>query len=180
MRAHQPRILFQFPFRIYPLTVVFIQVIIFDNCNQTISIRRIGSIACFFQSTRPAFIIGDVQFKKKSVTGTSSKEVGMIFVRVTRMLISTETFVTGIIIMTNRTSPPTATTLNTKVVITLSCQLAVSDTAFQQSLCQCNTRRNLMKLHLFNSQITILIYILDVTGIPFLCLPSYGKEKNNG
>ena len=27
--------------------VVFIQVIIFDNCNQTISIRRIGSIACF-------------------------------------------------------------------------------------------------------------------------------------
>ena len=96
------------------------------------------------------------------------------------MLISTETFVTGIIIMTNRTSPPTATTLNTKVVITLSCQLAVSGTAFQQSLCQCNTRRNLMKLHLFNSQITILIYIFDVTGIPLLRLHSYGKEENDG
>ena len=176
MRAHQPRILFQFPFRIYPLTVVFIQVIIFDNCNQTISIRRIGSIACFFQSTRPAFIIGDIQFEKKSVTGTSSKEVGMIFVRVTRMLISTETFVARIIIMTNRTSSPTTTALNSKMVVTFTGKLTIPGSTFQKSLCQCDTSRNPMKFHLLHSQVAILIYIFHITGISSLCLYSYGKE----
>ena len=180
MRTHQPRIFFQFPFRVYTFTVIFIQIIIFDNRNQTISIGWIGGVSSFFQSAGPSFIVGDIQFEKKGITGTSSKEVRMIFVRITRMAIGTETFIACIIIVTNGTPPPTTSTLNTKMIIALSCQLTVSGTTFQQSLRQCDTGRNFMKFHLFNSQITILIYIFDVTGIPFLCLHSYGKEENNG
>ncbi len=177
MRIHQPGVLPQLTFRVNAFAVVFIQIVIFNNRNQTIGIGRVGGIACFFQSARPAFIIGDIQSEKKSIAGASSEKIGMVFVGITRMLVGTETFVACIVIMTDCTSPPSTTAFDTEMVVAFSCQLAVSRTTFQQSLRQRDTGGNLMKLHLFNSQITIFIYIFDVTGIPFLCLHSYGKKE---
>ena len=71
-----------------------------------------------------------------------------------------------------------AAALNTEMIITLACQLAVSGSAFKQSLCQSDTCGNFVKLHLLHSQVTILIYIFYITCIPSLCLYSYGKEDN--
>jgi hypothetical protein len=103
----------------------------------------------------------------------------MVFVRITRITVRTETLITRIVIMADTTPPPTAAALDTKMVVALACQLAISGSAFQQSLRQRYTSRNLMKLHLLHSQITILIYIFYVTGISSLRLRSYCKEENH-
>ena len=96
------------------------------------------------------------------------------------MLISTKTFIARIVIMTDATPPPTAATFDTKMVIALSRQLTISCTTFQQSLRQRDTSGNLMKFHLFNSQLAILVYIFYIAGIPPLRLHPYGKEENYG
>ena len=178
MRTQQPRVLSQFTFRVDTFAVIFIQVVIFDNRNQSIGIGRVCGVSCLFQSACPSFVIGDIEFEKEGIAGTSFQKVGMVFVRLAGMLVGTETFIAGIVIMTYRTSAPTAATLNTEVIITLACQLAVSGSAFKQSLCQSDACGNFVKLHLLHSQVTILIYIFYITCIPSLCLYSYGKEDN--
>lgn len=68
------------------------------------------------------------------------------------MAIGAKTFIAGIVIMPHCPSTPIASTLDTEVVVALACQLAVSGTALQQSLRQCDTGRYLMTLHLLHGK----------------------------
>ena len=48
MRTQQPRVLSQLTFRVDTFAVIFIQVVIFDNRNQSIGIGRVCGVSCLF------------------------------------------------------------------------------------------------------------------------------------
>ena len=161
-----------------PLTVIFIEVVIFNDRYQTVGIRRIGGISGLFQTTRPPLIIGYLQFKKECIAGSALQECRMVLVRVAGIAVRTKTLVTGIVVMTNGTPIPIAATLDVEVIITFTSQRTHARTTLKQSLSQCDTGRYLMLFHLLHGQGTILIYIIYVTGIPALRLGTCSKSKD--
>ena len=71
--------------------------------------------------------------------------------------------IAGIIVMTYRTSPPVSSAFYTEVIVTFTRQFTHPRTTFKQTLRQCDTSRNFMYLHLFDSKVFILIYIVYIT-----------------
>ena len=183
MRIGKPRLLLQLflPFTSFTFahatTVVLVKVVIFNNRNQTVGIRRVCRISGFLQTASPTFIIRNLQVEQESIAGTTFQEGGMIFVRVAGIAVSTETFIARIIIVPHRASTPVAATLDAEVIVAFAGQRALSGTTFQKSLCQGDAGRYLVFLHLLHGKRSILFYIFHVTGIPALRLDSNGTNK---
>ena len=183
MRISQPGFLLQFLLPItgftltHATTVILIKVIILYDCYQSISIRGISCISGFLQTACPTFIICNFQIKQESVTRTPFQKSGVIFIRIPGIAVCTKTFIAGIIIMTHRTSTPVTTAFNAEMIITFACQCTLSGTTFKKPLCQGNTGRYLVFLHLLYGKRSILLYIFHVTGIPALCLGGNGTNQ---
>ena len=101
----------------------------------------------------------------------------MIFIRILGVTIGTETFATGVIVMINLAPPPVAVTLNAKMIITFTCQFAITCPTLQQPLSQRDTSGNLMLLHLLHSKWGILLDVFIIARISALCMCRNGKTK---
>ena len=94
------------------------------------------------------------------------------------MAIGAEALSFGIVVVVHSPPTPVAMALYAEVVVALACQCALSRTALQQALCQCDAGGYLMFLHLLHGKRGILFDIFVVTGISALCLHSHAnKEK---
>src|SRR5574344_954578 len=85
----------------------------------------------------------------------------MVFVRIFCIIVSSETFIWGIICMIGCLSVPSTTTFNTKVVVEILGQCTLTGSTFEYTLSQSYAGRNTVSLHLVNSHIAIFIEIVS-------------------
>ncbi len=184
MRVGKPGFLLQFFLPLAGLAlahtaaIVLIQVVVLDNGYQAVGIRRVCGVSRFFQAARPAFVVGNLQLKQESIACATFQEERVILVGVLRVAIGAEALSFGIVVVVHSPPAPVAMALYAEVVVALACQCALSRTALQQALCQCDAGGYLMFLHLLHGKRGILFDIFVVTGISALCLHSHAnKEK---
>ena len=184
MRVGKPGFLLQFFLPLAGLAlahaaaVVLIQVVVLDNGYQAVGIGRVCGVSRFFQAARPAFVVGNLQLKQESIACAAFQEERVILVGVLRVAIGAEALSFGIVVVVHSPPAPVAMALYAEVVVALACQCALSRTALQQALCQCDAGGYLMFLHLLHGKRGILFDIFVVTGISALCLHSHAnKEK---
>ena len=99
------------------LLVVLVEFVQLDDADELVGITGIGGISGFLQPPRPTFVVSDFQLEERSVTRTTDQEFGMVFVRVLGVLVGTETFATGIVVMTHGLPPPVASTFDAEMVV---------------------------------------------------------------
>ena len=150
--------------------VIFVQVIKLDDINQALGISRVGGISGFLQAPCPAFIVGDFQLEERSVTRTTCQKLGVIFIRLLGMLVGSETFATGIVVVTDGLSLPIASALDSEMVVRLAGKRALPCPRLQQALCQSNAGRDMVLLHLIDRQVAILLDVVFVLLVAGLCL----------
>ena len=184
MRVGKPGFLLQFFLPLAGLAlahaaaVVLIQVVVLDNGYQAVGIGRVCGVSRFFQAARPAFVVGNLQLKQESIACAAFQEERVVLVGVLRVAIGAEALSFGIVVVVHSPPAPVAMALYAEVVVALACQCALSRTALQQALCQCDAGGYLMFLHLLHGKRGILFDIFVVTGISALCLHSHAnKEK---
>ena len=161
---------FFYPFQTF-LGIVTIQVVEFNDVDQAVGITRVSGITCLLQATCPSLVIRNLQTKQKGITCSRTQEFGMVTIRILGMTISPETFIRGIVVGTYRPSVPAPSTLDTEMVVRLAGQFTSSGSRLQQSLCQRDTGRNMITLHLLHCNFMILPDVIFVRLILALSRP---------
>ena len=102
----------------------------------------------------------------------------MVLIALTNGVVGAEKFLFCIIIMPNGTSLPSMT-FDAKMVVALARELTLPCPTLQQSLCQCDTCRNVVFDHFLYGQILICFDILLKIRIPpdLLCRDSIAANK---
>ena len=161
------------------LLVVLIKIIKLDDAYQLLGITGIGGIAGFLQAPRPALVIGDLELEKRSITRTTDQKLRMVIVGLLGVLVCTETFVSFIIIMTDGLASPITSTLDSEVVVRLASQCALSGSRLQLPLCQSDTGRDVILLHLLNGYVAVFLDVFFVLFVACLRLKAeYAQEAS--
>ena len=97
--------------------VIIEKFIEFNDLYQFVGILWICRIPALFQTFSPAFVIALVKFKQAGIARLSSQKFAMIFIAISGILIYSETFASGIVIVVlGWTSPVVA--FDAKMVVT--------------------------------------------------------------
>ena len=97
--------------------VIIEKFIEFNDLYQFVGILRIGCISALFQTSSPAFVIALVKFKQAGIARLPSQKFAMILIAISGILIYSETFASGIVIVVlGWTSPVVA--FDAKMVVT--------------------------------------------------------------
>ena len=98
--------------------VIIEKFIEFNDLYQFVGILWIGCISALFQTSSPAFVIALVKFKQAGIAWLPSQKFAMILIAISGILIYSETFASGIVIVVlGWTSPVVA--FDAKMVVTL-------------------------------------------------------------
>ena len=86
----------------------------------------------------------------------------MVFIRLFRILIFTETFSPQIVIMIDASAPPVGVAFDAEMVVRLARQFALPGAGFQQALRKRDTRRYAVFFLMLDGQVAILFDVLFV------------------
>ena len=114
---------------------------------------------------RPTFIVGNVEFEKFSVSGTFGQKQGMVFVRVFGIPVFSETFSLCIIIVIHPFALPWIMAFDTEMIVRFLCQLAGSGSRLDKTLRQSDTGRDFIPFLMFDGNIFVFAYIIEIDGI---------------
>ena len=84
----------------------------------------------------------------------------MIFVRISGIVVSSEALVGGIVGIISCFPFPVSAAFDSKVIVEVFGQRALSGSTFEYSLSKCDTGGNVIFMHLFDSHIPVLLEII--------------------
>jgi hypothetical protein len=154
-------------------TVEAVKLIQFDDLDESFGVSGQGCIAASFQTTRPSFVVTDVEVEEGTVAASLEK-AGMVFVAVTHGGIDAEAVVFPIVVVVGAFSLPIGMALDTEVVVGFPGQFALPCPTLEKSLRQCNAGRDAVFLHLGDSKVFVLIDIVH----PYLIFASLSPYRN--
>src|SRR5690606_14726386 len=118
-----------------------------DQGNQFLGILPIGGIARFAKAVRPFFVIVPPVVEQKGIARTGRQEQTVVAEGIHRMVVLSETFALGVIIVKIKFALPARMALNPKMVVGLQGKLAPPGTTFQNALRQGDAGRNAIGPH---------------------------------
>ena len=110
-----------------------IKAVILDKFDQFGSIERVGRISALFEATCPSFVILYGYLETGGITGTFEEE-RVVFERLGRISVLTETFSFAVIIIVIDASEPIAGTLDTEVIACVTGQFTLSSSGLEERL----------------------------------------------
>ena len=126
---------FYFFFCISFCEIVTIQTVTFDQADEFVRVFGVGSIACFFKSFGPGFVVIFFNIEKKVVSRPSGQKQGMVPIGGAWVLINPKAFSFLVVIVIDPLTPPFFMTFDAKVIVGLGSQSAVSHSGFEYALC---------------------------------------------
>src|SRR5687768_16272611 len=93
------------------------QLISFDYPDELLCVAREGGIACIFYPVTPRAVVSDRKIKKVSVAGAACKEITVIDIGLTNIIVFAETLILGIVGMNRSIAEPLRMTFNSEMIV---------------------------------------------------------------
>ena len=138
-----------------------VEVVRLDDVDEPVGIGGVGGIACHLQPACPAHVVGGLQAEEAGIALVRREEDGVVLVGIADGLIDAEAVVARVVVAIDL-APCPVVTLDAEVVVAVARQLALPGTGLQQRLRQRNAGRDVVLLHLVDSQGLVLLDVLDI------------------
>ena len=142
--------------------IILIEFVGLDDIYQSCGVCRGSGVSTLLESFGPSLVVGDFQIEEPLVS-VAQQEARMILVGVLRIAINAEAVVLLVVILVHASPRPSTSALDAEMVVSLSGQVASPRSALEQSLCQSDTCRYMVFLHLLDGHILVLVDVIEVS-----------------
>lgn len=156
-------------------TIMLVRFVILGGNCRTINVQQINDVTNLLRTTHPALVIHGLRFRGGDVAYSPFRRVKVIFVEIFQVTVDTRAFVTNVIVVPRHPSTPITSALSTRIVITLTHRLAMSNATLRRPLNRHSTNECLVALRLLRNGKDVLFSVLVMTNVPTLYLRYYCK-----
>ena len=154
--------------------VVLHQIVLLNDVDKQLCIRRVGGIACRLQPSCPTYIVRRFQVIEGSIARTSEKK-RMVLIALLHTSVFPEAVVRTVVALDDVRTGPVTSHLDAEMVVGLDGKHGPSGIALKKPLCQGDARRHTIALHLVDSHGMIPGHVLLVDTV--LCRGECCKGK---